>query len=145
MTEAVTARSTVELGARVQQFYAAQMQLLDSGQAEAWANTFTEDAVFAANAQKEPTRGRSAIAAAARRTIAELNATRTTRRHWLGMCDVVPQEDGTVRVSSYALIIETAVGGSSSIRMSTTCEDVLVDDGELRVRRRSVTRDDIAS
>ncbi|MBO2457458.1 nuclear transport factor 2 family protein [Actinomadura violacea] len=142
MTETET-NDTVGLGARVRQFYAVQMRLLDSGEAEAWADTFTEDAVFEANAHKQPTRGRRAIAAAARAAAAELRAAGTTRRHWLGMCDVAPEEDGTVRVYSYALIIETPAGGPSVVRMSTTCEDLLVDDGGLRVRHRIVARDDI--
>ena len=49
------------LQAEVQQFYARQMHLLDSGEADAWAETFTEDGVFAANAHPEPARGRETI------------------------------------------------------------------------------------
>ena len=145
MTETVVPGRIAELHARVRQFYAAQMRLLDSGKAEAWADTFTDDAVFAANAQGEPTRGRAAIAAAARRTCAELSAAGRIRRHWIGMSEVEPQDDGTVRVTSYALIVETEAGGSPQLRMSTTCDDVLVDDGSLRVRHRFVARDDLAS
>ncbi|CAL9327125.1 nuclear transport factor 2 family protein [Streptomyces sp. SudanB182_2057] len=145
MTETVLAGRSAELRARVEQFYATQMRLLDAGEAEAWADTFTEDAVFSANAQSGPTCGRAAIAAAARRTSAELRAAGRTRRHWIGMSAVEPAEDGSVRVASYALIIETEVGGSPILRMSTTCDDVLVDDDGLRVRHRTVARDDIAS
>ncbi|MFD5840326.1 nuclear transport factor 2 family protein [Streptomyces chartreusis] len=145
MTETVVPGTIGELRARVEQFYAAQMRLLDSGEAEAWADTFTEDAVFSANGRSEPTRGRTAIAAAARLTSAELNTAGRIRRHWIGMSAVEPAGDGTVRVASYALIIETEVGGSPKVLMSTTCDDVLVDDGGLRVRHRVVARDDIAS
>jgi 3-phenylpropionate/cinnamic acid dioxygenase small subunit len=145
MTETVMTESIAELRARVQEFYATQMRLLDSGKAKAWADTFTEDAVFSANAHAEPTQGRSAIAAAARRATAQLRIAGRVRRHWIGMSAVEPGDDGTVRVASYALIIETEIGGTATLRMSTTCDDVLVDDGGLRVRHRSVMRDDIAS
>ena len=79
-----------DLYQQVQGFYADQMQLLDRGAAEEWAQTFTEDGVFAANAHPEPTRGRAAIAAAARTTSDDLAAKGVRRRHWLGMVQVTP-------------------------------------------------------
>lgn len=129
---------------RVQQFYARQMQLLDSGDAEGWALTFTEDGVFSANAHPEPVRGREAIAAGARRAAAELAAQGVVRRHWLGMLDVTDAGDA-LRVRSYALVVSTPRGGDPAPRFSTTCEDELVEaDGGWLVRTRQVRRDDLA-
>jgi 3-phenylpropionate/cinnamic acid dioxygenase small subunit len=134
----------VELYLRVQQFYARQMQLLDSGLVTEWATTFTEDGVFAANAHPEPVRGRAAITAAARRTCEQLAREGVTRRHWLGMLTVQPDSDGTVRARCYALVFATPRGGQAALHLSTTCEDVLVvEDGDLLVRERSISRDDL--
>ncbi|SBT42882.1 nuclear transport factor 2 family protein [Micromonospora auratinigra] len=128
---------------QVQGFYAYQMQLLDRGAAQEWAQTFTPDGVFAANAHPEPTRGRDAIAAAARKASDDLAARGIRRRHWLGMVQVTPTAEGA-RATSYALIIETPRGGQATVRMSTTCEDDLVrgEDG-WQVRHRQVRRDDL--
>jgi len=135
---------TTHLYQEIQQFYAGQMQLLDSGAAEAWADTFTEDGVFAANANA-PVGGRSAIAAAARSTTDDLVARRIQRRHWLGMLHVQPVGVDEVKVSSYALILEIPSGGEVSARLSTTCDDTLVrgGNGGWLVRERRVVRDDL--
>jgi 3-phenylpropionate/cinnamic acid dioxygenase small subunit len=146
----VTAASldlTADLYCQIQQFYARQMQLLDDGDAGAWAGTFAPDGVFAANAHPQPTRGRDAIAAAARRAVDELAADGETRRHWLGMLAVDPRSDGSIGVRSYALIFQTRRGGQAALRLSTVCDDVLVqgDAGDWLIRYREVTRDDLPS
>nr|WCI13839.1 LaxC1 [Streptomyces setonensis] len=133
------------LQAEIQQFYARQMHLLDSGEADAWADTFTEDGVFAANAHPEPARGRDTIRAAAAQAAAQRAEQGIQVRHWLGMLEVRPQEDGSVRALTYALIVNTPLGGSPQVHLSTTCEDVLVrgKDGEWLVSTRQVKRDDL--
>ncbi|MFF4962514.1 nuclear transport factor 2 family protein [Streptomyces sp. NPDC001222] len=137
-------QSSVELYQQVQQFYARQMQLLDNGEVDAWMHTFTEDGVLAANAQPEPTVGREAIGAAARKATGHFAAQGIQRRHWLGMVSVTGQEGTTVTVRSYVLLIETPRGGQATILCSATCEDVLElgPDGPA-VRRRDVSRDDL--
>lgn len=131
--------------AGIQHFYARQMQLLDSSDADAWAETFTEDGVFAANAHPEPVRGRENIRAAAAKAKAQHAEEGLQVRHWLGMLDVTDREDGSVLVRSYALIINTPRGGQSQVHLSTTCEDVLVStpDGGWQVSHRQVVRDDL--
>ncbi|TCK22195.1 nuclear transport factor 2 family protein [Pseudonocardia endophytica] len=134
--------TTTRLTASVQAFYAAQMQLLDAGRVEAWAGTFTEDGVFAAGGIPEPARGRSTIEAGARGVAEQFDRAGITRRHWLGMVDAQPQDDGTVRARSYALVYEIPEGGDPILRRSTTCDDVLVQDsGSWLVRHRTVVRD----
>jgi ketosteroid isomerase-like protein len=146
MTTSDPARETaVGLHAEIQQFYARQMHLLDDGEAEAWAETFTEDGVFAANAYPEPARGRATIREAAAKASAQLAERGVQVRHWLGMLEVRPREDGSVQALTYALIINTPAGGSPAVHLSTTCEDVLVRgaDGEWQVSERKVCRDDL--
>jgi 3-phenylpropionate/cinnamic acid dioxygenase small subunit len=129
---------------QVQRFYARQMQLLDDGAAEEWADTFTADGVFAANAAPAPVKGRENIAAAARSTTERLQADGIVRRHWLGMLDVRREAGDLLSVRSYALIVETPKGGQAGVRMSTLCEDVLVREGDdWLVRERKVSRDDL--
>lgn len=136
--------TTRELYQEVQQFYARQMHLLDAGQAEQWSETFTEDGVFAANAHPEPSVGRANIAAAVRRAVDDLAARRVVRRHWLGMLDVEAITEDSARARSYALVIETPIGGSTDLRLSTTCEDLLVRHGDRwLVQERRVARDDL--
>lgn len=129
----------------IQQFYAYQMQLLDSGNADAWADTFTEDGVFAANAHPEPAVGRETIRVAATKAKAQHAEQGLQVRHWLGMVEVQEQEDGTARARSYALIINTPRGGQAVVQLSTTCDDLLVrgEDGGWLVRHRKVERDDL--
>lgn len=130
----------------IQHFYGRQMRHLDSGAVEEWARTFTENGVFAANAHPEPQRGRAAIEAGARKAAEQLAADGIQRRHWLGMLQVDPGPDGSVIARTYALITSTAQGGQVEIRLSCTCDDVLVrEDGQLKVRHRQVFRDDLAT
>lgn len=141
------AATGADLYFQVQQFYAAQMQLLDEGRTDEWAGTFTEDGVFAANAHPEPAAGRAVIAEAAGKAAAAYAERGVQRRHWLGMVSVdpAPDQDGAVRASCYALVLETPRGERTAIACSTTCVDLLVrgEDGGWQVRDRRVTRDDL--
>lgn len=137
---------TADLYQEVQSFYAHQMRLLDSGQVEAWAETFTEDGVFSANAQPEPTRGRAAIIAGARAARARLAEQGIRHRHWLGMVDVEPLADDRLRVHSYALVLAIPQGGPAAVHVHTTCVDELVlVAGGWQVSTRLVARDDLAT
>jgi 3-phenylpropionate/cinnamic acid dioxygenase small subunit len=132
------------LYARVQQFYAHQMQLFDSHEAERWAGTFTEDAVFDVPTLDEPVRGRAALAANVRRNEAQQARSGERFRHWIGMLDLSPQPDGTLRTRCYALVYMTPAGGTSAVHRVCVMEDVLVRSrGKWRTRHRVVTRDDL--
>ncbi|MCS0602281.1 nuclear transport factor 2 family protein [Streptomyces sp. LP11] len=153
-TQSTTARAAVRprdaeaftaLYARVQQFYAHQMQLLDLGECDRWAATFTEDATFEVPTLPEPVAGRAALAAATGRTAAELAASGIRHRHFVGMFDVAGQSDGTIHVRSYAIVYASPVGGESRVHRVCVCDDVLVRvPGGLQVASRRVTRDDLA-
>lgn len=131
--------------AEVQQFYAHQMQLFDSFEAEPWAGTFTENAVFDVPTLPEPVRGRAELAANVRRN-RELQAKSGEQlRHWLGMLDVQRQGNGTLRTRCYALVYMTPRGGESRVHRVCVMEDELVlSRGRWRVSHRLVTRDDLA-
>jgi SnoaL-like domain len=145
MSHSAPTTEKVDLYSRIHEFYAEQMQLLDSGATDKWAATFTEDGVFAANGRPDTARGRAAIATGARAAAGHLAQAELQHRHWLGMLTVHPEPDGTVRTQCYALVIEIPRGGSASIRFSTVCRDLLVPDGESwLVRDRYVSRDDLA-
>ncbi|MCQ6556737.1 nuclear transport factor 2 family protein [Streptomyces sp. C10-9-1] len=132
------------LSAGIQRFHARQMQLLDSGDAEAWAATFTEDGLFAPPSLPEPVRGRAALAAGVRTAHEALAAEGEVRRHVLTTAAVGdPEPDGSVRVRSYVQVVATRKDEAPRLLLMCVCEDVLVvEDGEWRVRERYVTRDD---
>ncbi|MEU7146160.1 nuclear transport factor 2 family protein [Nocardia sp. NPDC046473] len=144
--QATTSEITFErLYAEVQQFYAKHLQLLDMAEAQEWAETFTEDATFSAPTLAAPVRGRTELAAGLRRTAAELAAAGEKHRHWHGMINVECDADGTIVVHCYAMVIATKHGGESRFYRICVCHDRLVRlNGELQVRSRVVTRDDLA-
>ncbi|GGX44784.1 nuclear transport factor 2 family protein [Streptomyces fructofermentans] len=129
--------------AEVQHFYARQMRYLDSGEAETWARTFTEDGSFAPPSLPEPVRGRAALTAGARGTAAGLADAQEQHRHWVGMLTVTPSDDGSLTAESQVSIVAVPRGGPARLHLVCVCRDVLVrEDGELLVRERVVTRDD---
>ncbi|MFB6555105.1 MULTISPECIES: nuclear transport factor 2 family protein [unclassified Streptomyces] len=129
--------------AEVQQFYAHHMHLLDAGDGEGWALTFTEDGSFAPPSLPEPVVGRHALATGVNKAAAALAEAGEVHRHLLSMVSVEPRQDGELSVRSYAQIIATPRGGSPRLHLMCVCDDVLVRvDGELKVRERRVTRDD---
>jgi hypothetical protein len=133
---------SAELYQDVQHFYARQMQALDGGATAEWAETFASDGVFAAGGMPDPVQGREAIATGARQIADQFAEAGITRRHWIGMLTVTPQNDGTVHARSYALVLEIPRGGEVTARRSTLCDDVLVSaSGTWLVRHRQVTRD----
>jgi 3-phenylpropionate/cinnamic acid dioxygenase small subunit len=128
----------------VQRFYAHQMQQLDLGKAELWADTFTGDAVFDVPTLPAPVRGRSALVESAGQAAARLAEAGERHRHFMGMFDVVERPDGSLDVRSYTTVYASTIGGASRVHRMCVCEDVLVRaGGELRVARRLVTRDDL--
>ncbi|MFF3487421.1 nuclear transport factor 2 family protein [Streptomyces sp. NPDC002701] len=134
-----------DLYARVQRFYAHQMQLFDLHDADGWAATFTEDAVFTVPTVPGPVRGRAELAANVLRNRARQGDSGEQHRHWIGMLDVQGGPDGSLRTRCYALVYVTPRGGSSEVLRVCVMEDVLVlVDGEWLTRRRVVTRDDLA-
>ncbi|MGJ5893904.1 hypothetical protein DF268_19855 [Streptomyces sp. V2] len=128
----------------VVRFYARQAHLLDSGAAEAWADTFTEDGEFVQNARPEPWIGREQIRARMRTGLDRIAGEGLQRRHWLGMVDLVACDADTVTTRYYAAIYSTVENGSPQLYLSTAVDDVLVRTPEgLKVRHRLVSHDNV--
>jgi len=130
---------STDLQADIQRFYNWHMQLLDDGRIEEWAAAFTPDGVFDAEGHPEPVKGREEIVSGARQVAAKLADAGIVRRHWLGMSVIAPEHD-TVRVRSYALVFQSSADAGSALRASTTCEDVLVPNGDSWLIRERVVR-----
>ena len=134
---------SAELYARIQQFYARQMGLIDDGRPADWAETFTEDATFQeASRLDAPLKGRTAIRESSTARQARLDANKIDFRHWLAMLDVRPQPDGSLRTRAYALAMRTPRGGALDIFASVVCHDHLVPAGDgWQVRERDLYHD----
>jgi len=134
-----------DLYVQVQQFYARHFQLLDSGDAAGWADTFTEDGWFWPSTLPEPVRGRAALLAGVRATHARLAEMGEQHRHWHGMTHVTEAGPDALRVRCYAQIFAIPAGGQARLQLHCVCEDLLVRsaDGDWQVAERRVTRDDI--
>jgi len=137
-------RTFERIYAEVQQFYARHIQLMDEGRAEEAAMTFTEDASMLSPPKiAEPIRGRAKLGTGLRKAADELTAEGVRYRRCHTMVAVEPQPDGQVFVRAYVQVIRTRRGGEAMLHAMCVCEDVLVrEDGELKVRKRVVTRDD---
>ncbi|WP_329172293.1 nuclear transport factor 2 family protein [Streptomyces sp. NBC_01477] len=135
----------------VERFYARQVHLLGEGDLDRWALTFTEDALFEQEAQAgrvwtgnapSERRGRAAIVAAARGAVAARREAAAVRRYLIGMLDLAPAADGSVRTRYRAVLLQTPRGGTPEVYLSTTGQDVLVrQDGDWRVRHRINSHD----
>ena len=131
---------------QVQHFYATQLRYLDSGDAEAWAATFTPDAVFATNTMPKPIQGRPAIAAVVRRGAQRRAESGVVQRHWVGMLVVSRRADGAIVAQSYSLVTSTPPGGPAAIALTTVVDDVLVyRGGTWLTAERVVSHDDVPS
>jgi len=127
----------------VQGLYARQSHLIDGGDAEGWADTFTADGVFASPSYPAPVRGTEALAVFARRFVQAGEAAGEVQRHVLTNVDVTRLEGAEAEVRAYLQIIATRRGEASRLVRLTTVSDRLVRrDGGWRVARRDVVRDD---
>lgn len=136
---------SAEIYARIDQFYAIQMQALDEGDVAGWVDTFTDDGVFASNGVPDLVEGREQLAALAGGTVARLNDQGAIRRHFVFNVIVEPSSGGVLRTTCYVPVFDT-IDGVTSLTTSTVMRDELVDSGAgLLVRHRTVTRDDLAA
>lgn len=137
-----TTRVRTELYVEVQQYYARQMRLLDSRDLRAYADTFTEDAVFVHSADREPARTRAGILNDLVEFHRQFETDPMRRRHHFTMVDVASEDDEVINTVFYALVVITRPGAKSEIRASCVVTDVLVrEDGELRNKSRIVEID----
>ncbi|MFD6354300.1 nuclear transport factor 2 family protein [Nocardia tengchongensis] len=137
-----TVASRAELYTEVQQFYADQMQRLDNRDIPGYAQTFTEDAEFEHTPGRPPARTRAGIIADLVAFHQRFEADPMQRRHWFGMTDLRPQDDGSIIATSYCLVVKIRPGRAPEINPSCVVHDVLVHlDGALLTRSRRVSHD----
>ncbi len=118
------------LYAEITQFYAWHMALMDDREPDAWADAYTEDAVFEEPGRTDALRGREAIRASITKRTAELAEAGTVMRHWMSNLAVTPQPDGTLRAQYYSLAMRTPRGQRPDIFAHVVCRDVLVREGD---------------
>ncbi|MFD5405431.1 nuclear transport factor 2 family protein [Streptomyces griseorubiginosus] len=138
----VTTRSTTDLYALVQHFYAHQMQALDGLRFEDYAATFTEDGTFQHSPGAEPARTRPGIVRELVAFHERFEGDPVQRRHWFNHIALEPQSDGSIRSTVYALVVTVRPGGKPEIAPSCVVHDVLeVVDDQVLTRSRLVTHD----
>ncbi|MFG2885259.1 nuclear transport factor 2 family protein [Streptomyces sp. NPDC048297] len=134
-----------DLYLELQQFYALQQKILDRGDGEEWARTFTPDGVFQAADMPEPLVGREILVKAIERQTGMHEG--LILRHWVGQLTVEQLDDDTVRAQSYVMVYvipnRTLLDGDVHFRHHTLCDDELVRsaDGSWLVRKRFVATD----
>ncbi|GAU65813.1 hypothetical protein SSP35_02_01800 [Streptomyces sp. NBRC 110611] len=129
------------LYAEVQHFYARQMQLMDRRDFEAFAATFTEDGEFS-HTPGQLARTRTGIVTELREFHKRFDQDPVVRRHWFNMIVVEPQQDGSLRTTFYAHVVNTRPGTGTQLGPSCTVTDVLVRvDGALLNASRQVRQD----
>ena len=131
--------------AEVQQFYARHIQLLDAGMVAEVALTFTEDAALLSPPKiTKPIRGRADLVAGLQKAANALAEEGEMYRRCYTMIAVEQRPGAELHVRSYVQVIATRVTGEARLHGMFVCEDVLVrEDGQLKVRERCVTRDDV--
>ena len=129
--------------AELHQLYAQQSHLIDGGDAEGWAATFTRDGEFHSPSYPAPAVGAVELAAFARNFHAGGVAAGEVYRHVITNLYVAGSTGDALDVRAYLQIVATARGGDSRlVRMTTVADRVVRHDGQLRIACRSVTRDD---
>ncbi|WP_018547668.1 nuclear transport factor 2 family protein [Streptomyces sp. LaPpAH-108] len=139
----VTAVGT-EVYARVQHFYAHQMQALDGGRFADYAATFTADGTFQHSPSAAPAVGHAGIVSELVEFNKRFDGDPVQRRHWFNHIALEPQDDGSLRSTVYALVVTTRPGGKPEIAPSCVVHDVLeITESGVRTRSRLVTHDQL--
>ncbi|MFD3676112.1 nuclear transport factor 2 family protein [Streptomyces sp. NPDC058613] len=141
----IAAGTFTDLYTAVSQHYARQVQLLDGGRFEEYAATFTPDGAFQHTPGLPPATGHAGIVAELRAFHARFDNDPVRRRHWFGMVDLSPREDGAYDATFYALIVTVRPGVKEpSVGPSCVVHDVLeIEDGVVRNRSRQVDHDQL--
>lgn len=122
----------------IQQLLGRYCQLVDAGDAEAWADLFLEEGEFVV-AGGATMRGRAQLMQIVRDVTA-----RECIRHWIGAPVITSADDGRMTARTYQLNLNLPRdrSGLAFIRRATTAEWVFAKvDGAWRIARRSTRVD----
>ncbi len=136
---------TTDVHTAVSLHYARQVQMLDSGRFEEYADTFTTDGEFQHTPGQPPARTRPGIVAELRRFNSRFDNDPVQRRHWFSMIDLRTRDDGALDATFYALVLTTRPGVKEPV-VGPSClvHDVLVvDDSGILNRSRRVDHDQL--
>lgn len=123
-------------------YYAKQMQALDAGDFQAYAETFTQDGVFRHTPNRPPASTRAGIVAELREFHRRFDDDPQQRRHLFTMVHLEPGTNLTIRCTAYALVLTTRPGGLPEfVRNCVLHDELVVLNGELFTRKRSVDHD----
>jgi bifunctional aromatase (cyclase/dehydratase) len=126
----------------ITQFYAWQMALMDAPEPDAWADTYTVDAVFEEPGGTGVLHGREAIRESITRRSAQLVASAVVIRHWVNGLTVTSLPDGALRARYYSLAMRAPRDERPTLSAHVVCEDVLVrEDGRWLVQHRAIRID----
>ncbi|RVW07369.1 nuclear transport factor 2 family protein [Prescottella agglutinans] len=129
----------------IHQLYGRQSHLIDEGHAVEWAATFTADGEFHSPSYPAPVVGAAALADFARGFFTNASVVGEVHRHVLTNIVARPAGTDELEVHAYLQIVATRIGGDSRlVRFTTVTDRVVREDGQWRIARRTVRRDDQA-
>ncbi|RTL63366.1 MAG: nuclear transport factor 2 family protein [Pseudonocardiaceae bacterium] len=127
----------------VQQLYGRQSHAIDSGRAADWADTFTVDGEFHSPSYPQPAVGSDGLTAFAERFHAVCVESGEVLRHVVSTVEVRDAGPDALTCEAYLQIVGTPRGGDSRLhRITTIVDDMVRTPDGLRIRRRTVLRDD---
>lgn len=116
----------------IQQLYATYNWAIDTGDAEAYANTFTEDGVF------NNLQGREQLAGFVKRWVESMNG--ASRKHWNSNLHI--QGDGkTAQGKVYLLLLDTSVKPPAIVVSANYNDELKKTDEGWRFSKRSTQPD----
>ena len=129
--------------ADIQAFYAGHLRHRDEGSVDGWLASLDDDAEVITNVFSAR---REDLAEATRELDAQFARAGLRRRHLLSTFVALRQPDDTVVTRYYALVVTTRPGEPPVAHSTSVACDVLArtEQGEWRVRRREVIRDDLS-
>lgn len=124
----------------LQNFYARQAQLIDTGQHEAWAGTFTADGEFHSPTYGKPAIGQAQLADISRRFGESAQQADERQRHivqnvWVTQCD-----GRTAQVRAYVMIAGTSLENKQTriLRIVTNIDQLERTADGWRIRHRQI-------
>lgn len=141
--------SRAEIGAaaivEIHQLYGRQSHLIDEGHAAEWAETFTADGEFHSPSYPAPVVGTVALTEFADAFFTSASVAGEAHRHVITNIAAERVGDDELEVHAYLQIVATRIGGESRlVRFTTVTDRVVREDGQWRIGRRAVRRDDQA-